>query len=285
MKKYNWCRKKVDDKEAIENNIFKQIKLLKGNSYQISQYNPYSITFVISGKISYKKDENSLSPILDDKLAIMIDNLDISLFAIEDSEIIICNLANNLKIQPCFGHEIGLNEDSACNCNTVIIEINSLIHVFLSSIDLYTNMPPNCFNYQELKRLELLILLKIRYPQSRFSYLLPPEDLPEFNFRSLILNNYKTVKNVKELANLTNTSMSTFTRKFKLNFGMSFSQWKKSHIANNVYREIKFTTKSFKNIAVENNFSSQAHFNRFCKKQYGKTPGELRNLKDYNKLY
>ena len=79
MKKYNWCRKKVDDKEAIENNIFKQIKLLKGNSYQISQYNPYSITFVISGKISYKKDENSLSPILDDKLAIMIDNLDIVL--------------------------------------------------------------------------------------------------------------------------------------------------------------------------------------------------------------
>ncbi|WP_446784349.1 helix-turn-helix domain-containing protein [Macellibacteroides fermentans] len=59
----------------------------------------------------------------------------------------------------------------------------------------------------------------------------------------------------------------------------------KKKVVINVYREIKFTTKSFKNIAVENNFSSQAHFNRFCKKQYGNTPKELRNFYDNNKLY
>ena len=227
MKNYNWLNQKTDENKTIDNDIFKQIRLSKKESYQISQYNPYSITFVISGKIVYRKDDKYQNPILDDQSAIIVDNQDISLLAIEDSEIIICNLANNLKIYPCFGHEIDLKEDSHYNINIVIIEVNSLIHVFLASIDLNLNTSQNYFNYQEIKRLELLFLLKRLYPQSRFSYLLPPEDLNEFDFKTLVIKNYKEVKNVKELANLTHTSMSTFSRKFKLNFGISFSQWKK----------------------------------------------------------
>lgn len=227
MRNYNWLNQITDENKTIDNNIFKQIRLSKGESYHISQYNPYSITFVIKGKIAYRKDDKYQNQMLNDQVAIIIDNLDISLSAVEESEIIICNLANNFKIYPLFGHEADLKEDSHYNSNSVIIEINSLIQIFLSSIDLYLTMSPDFFNYQEIKRMELLFLLKKLYPQSKFSYRLPPEDLHEFDFKTLIKNNYRKVKNVKELANLTNTSMSTFSRKFKLNFGMSFSQWKK----------------------------------------------------------
>lgn len=227
MRNYNWLNQKTDENKTIDNDIFKQIRLSKGDSYEVSQYNPYSITFVTSGRITYRKDDKFQNPILDNQSAIVVDNLDISLFAVEDSEIIICNLADNLKIYPSFGHETDRNEDSRFSSDIVIIEINSLIHVFLSSIDLYLNTSPNCFNYQEIKRLELLFLLKKLFPQSRFSYLLPPEDSYELDFKTLVITNYRKVNNVKELANLTHTSISTFTRKFKLNFGMSFSEWKK----------------------------------------------------------
>ncbi len=278
MRNYNGLYQEADNSETVDQDIFYRIKLLKGDIYPISQYSPFSVTFVIRGKITYNKNNDSRNAILDDQLAIIINRPDISISAIEDCEIIICNLANNLKICPCFALKTDKDESVFSNFRIEIIEINSLIHNFLSSMDLYLNVPENCFNYQEIKRLELLFLLKKLYPQSKFCNLLSTNDLQEVDFKTLIINNYSRVKNVKELANLTYSSMSTFSRKFKINFGLPFNKWKKKQIANDVYKEIKYTKKSFKNIATENDFASQAHFNRFCKKHYGNTPSELRNL-------
>lgn len=278
MRNYNELYQKDVNNGTIDKEIFNRIKLLRGDIYPISQFSPFSITFVIRGKISYSKDNDSRNAILDDQLAIIIDRPDISISAIEDCEIIICNLVNNLKICPCFVLKTDKHEYTFINYRIEIIEINSLIRTFLSSMDLYLNVPGDCFNYQEIKRLELLFLLKRLYPQTKFSNLLSTEDLQEVDFKTLIINNYSRVKDVKDLANLTYSSMSTFSRKFKINFGLPFNKWKKKQIANDVYKEIKYTKKSFKNIAAENNFASQAHFNRFCKKHYGNTPGELRNI-------
>ncbi len=83
-------------------------------------------------------------------------------------------------------------------------------------------------------------------------------------------------KTVKELAQLTNYSVSGFEKKFKRVFNTSAGNWLKQQKSTIIFNDISNGSDSFKNISYQNGFSSISHFNNYCKLHFSKTPGEIR---------
>lgn len=120
-----------------------------------------------------------------------------------------------------------------------------------------------CIYYFEIKIKELL----------NFFYPLLTKDT---HFSDIILRNYNKVKTVKDLADLTHYSISGFEKRFKRVFGISPYKWLKKQKAKNIYREINYSVKTFKEISLEYDFTSPSHLNNFCKTNFGDTPGNIR---------
>ena len=73
-----------------------------------------------------------------------------------------------------------------------------------------------------------------------------------------------------------NMTCDLFSKRFKKVFGKTPYRWMLEGRGQNAYREITATKKVFKQIAADNGFNSDTQLTRYFKKEYGKTPSELR---------
>ncbi len=128
----------------------------------------------------------------------------------------------------------------------------------------------------ELKLQELFLLLRAYYSKEELSRFFSPMQYCEQSFYSIIINNFENAKTVKELAQLTNYSVSGFEKKFKRVFNTSAGNWLKQQKSTIIFNDISNGSDSFKNISYQNGFSSISHFNNYCKLHFSKTPGEIR---------
>ena len=93
-----------------------------------------------------------------------------------------------------------------------------------------------------------------------------------------VYKNWRNALTVSEMANKFNMSNKAFSSRFYKLFGKTPLRWIIDEKSRIIYNEIKNTEKLFKYIAIEFNFSSESHFTNFCKKEFGKTPTEIRNV-------
>ena len=153
---------------------------------------------------------------------------------------------------------------------------NKIIDDWLKSIVNSVSAGLRCTYFQELKQKEILYYLRASYSKEDLFAFFSPILNSDTAFSNLIHQNYASIKTLDELAKITNYSMSGFKRKFKKVFSTSPAMWIEHKKAKKIYHEINCTSKSFKEIAVEYDFSSPAHFDRFCRKMYNLSPGSLR---------
>ena len=73
--------------------------------------------------------------------------------------------------------------------------------------------------------------------------------------------------------------VSIFGVKFKEVFGTSPYQWMMSRKSEQIYHKLVYGSESLREISEEFRFGSVQHFNDFCKKRFGMTPGKLRSQK------
>lgn len=124
----------------------------------------------------------------------------------------------------------------------------------------------------------------------RFSMQQLPEFLPEgyryeFNLLPIRPRLQEYLHNLRhlledglgEFAELANTSIDTFKRRFKEAFGEPAYKWMTRRKAEHVYRDLALTTKSIADIAEQFHFSSIPYLTTFCKQHLGKTPQQIRN--------
>lgn len=149
---------------------------------------------------------------------------------------------------------------------------------FVLNTKTYLSSNMDCTHLYRIKRKELFFLMRAYYPKETLYSFFFPLIGRDIDFKLLVLANYLD-KNMKELALLTNCSLSTFQRRFKDNFGVPFYQWMLNQKAYLIYDEVRYSDKPLLEIAYENNFSSPMHFNRFFRTKYGITPGEIRKNK------
>ena len=81
------------------------------------------------------------------------------------------------------------------------------------------------------------------------------------------------------IAAIAGLSTSRFGVKFKEVFGTSPYQWMMSRKSEQIYHKLVYGSESLREISEEFRFGSVQHFNDFCKKRFGMTPGKLRSQK------
>ena len=136
-----------------------------------------------------------------------------------------------------------------------------------------------CHKFLRMKITELMFLLRVYYPKESLADFFYPILNKDMEFANVILANWANVKNKTELAALTNLSPSRFGVKFKEVFGISPYQWLISQRSERIYYDLVYTNQTLKEISENFKFGSVQHFNDFCKKQFGKTPGQIRENK------
>jgi AraC-like DNA-binding protein len=160
---------------------------------------------------------------------------------------------------------------------TPFLKINEQIEAYINSFLPSWQKGLRCNFYLELKIKEFFFILRSCTPKEDLIAFFTPLLSDDMEFYRLVLEKYSSIKTAKELASVTNYSVAGFDKKFKKVFGMSARKWMTKQLADNIYHEIKCTTKSFIQISKEFGFSSSAHLCSFCKTTFNSTPKIIRN--------
>jgi AraC-like DNA-binding protein len=134
----------------------------------------------------------------------------------------------------------------------------------------------------EIKEKELFLLLRSCYTQEEIITLLYPV-IGMSDFKNFILKNYPKVRNVAELVRISGMGRTAFDYTFRNVFGTSARQWMLTQMARQVQYKALKPEITIKDLIKEFKFDSASHFNRFCRKQFDCTPGEL--IKNSGKRY
>lgn len=161
---------------------------------------------------------------------------------------------------------------------------NKMINIFFSNLAEYASHFKSQ-EFIEIKEKELFYILFSYYSNVDLYTLFYEIASYDSNFKAFVIKNHLKVRGVSELAQLSGFSLSTFKRRFIENFGESVYSWMQKQKSKHIIHLFKNEKVIFSEIITSYGFSSPSHFTRFCKKYYGVTPSELREMvKDENFL-
>lgn len=154
--------------------------------------------------------------------------------------------------------------------------------MFLQTIETYL-----CDNKEgdliwNIKHQEILYLFTKYYNKDDLYKFFYPLYSDFVSFKSLVFTHADSAKDCRELAERCGYGLKTFRRTFKLDFGKPALQWLHERKAAQIKHQILSLDISFKEIIYQFNFTSASHFNKFCKKNLGETPTNLREKFAYN---
>ena len=156
------------------------------------------------------------------------------------------------------------------------LEIKDRLYRFLELLECYLKDGANCIQFHEIKLKELFWNIRFYYSRqelANFFYMIIGRSQ---DFKNKVLNNYKSCRTVKELASACDISLSAFKRQFSAEFGEAPAEWMQKQLLGEIKYKLSVTDLPLGTIANELEFSSLAHFSRFCKRCLGCSPRELR---------
>jgi AraC-like DNA-binding protein len=200
-----------------------------------------------------------------------------SLEIIEESTFIVFKLEKGLRFCANFSIEqLSKVESDEKEKEIYILEINSIIEIYLSQLAEFLNNKFCCDFLLDLKLREFLYLLRSYYPVQQLRAFFSPILSEDYLFSANVRKIYYPKITVKEMASKMHYSVSGFEKKFKKVFSMSPIEWMNMQLAIAIYHELSCSIKTFSELSYEFGFSSPSHFHNFCKKTFKKTPGNIR---------
>lgn len=133
-----------------------------------------------------------------------------------------------------------------------------------------------CRNIIDLKLEEAFFVISAYYKPEDIGELLAPLLRREIDFKEFVYQNFLNVDTVQDLADLRGLSIRSFNTEFKETFGVPPYRWMLTEKSKHIEERLADPTVPFSDIIEEFRFSSPSHFTVFCKRQFGKTPTELR---------
>lgn len=250
--------------------------LMKSREYaNIRSYGQCLFVFLLSGKLEVTLEDKNTIEMQDSKMYSLGYDQSIGIKSIEESTIILLtfdkpkvlcdefNLLNLKKHLP--------DEDSPLR----VLPIRKQVYDFLNVMQSYLEKKMLCKHLQGIKQSEFFFIMRGFYTKAENAMFFYPLIESRDSFRAQVIEKAKTVETVKELAKACNMTTKTFTRKFKETFNQTPKQWmlarKKQEIKIEVLR-----TDNFKELQKKVGFSSYAHLNDYCIKQFDKTLKQLR---------
>ena len=159
------------------------------------------------------------------------------------------------------------------------LEINARMWHLLDGIGDCLSDGVKCGSYFDLKIKEFFLMLRIYYPKEDirdFLYLLLSGDTA---FSEYVRQKWHRFRTVAEMAESLRMTPRKFSAKFKEVFGQTHYSWMTEGRARIIRQQLTTTGKPLKQLAIENGFSTVAEFTKFCKKELGKTPTNIRTKK------
>jgi len=268
------CRHFYENKEEL---LFSPLHITKGNKQKAIKIKETTILFLLKGELllSYNNLINKKLQVDEMILFSPLHTLDIT--ATEDVYGILCKFGTQVQICDNFSLEsLAPFAEMEENSHTPLIR-NKWIKDFLTTIETFLEDNLLCNRLFEIKKEELFQLLKNTYSLTELAAFFYPILNKDVFFKEAVIKNYHQVRNVTELAEKMGYSVSGFKKKFLRCFGTPAYTWMQQQRAAVVLKELKEKKKTIKEIFISNQFSSQSHFYEFCKKNFGKTPGQIRN--------
>lgn len=156
------------------------------------------------------------------------------------------------------------------------LEVNGIMEKYLEALLLYIGAGAKCKCFYLIKIKELFYIFRWFYPKETlvefFQYALKGGS----EFAGFIMDSWHKYKSVGELAEAMNYTVSGFEKRFKRVFGVSPYRWMNSQKAERIFHQVRTTDLTFKQISANFGFTSLTRFNDFCKANFGKPPGDIR---------
>jgi AraC-like DNA-binding protein len=193
-------------------------------------------------------------------------------------------LTKSFRIEELYTNK--LNNDSAVvnqNNDLFLLNITPPLKHFLIGLNDFILNGVNCKCYYDAKIKEMAILLRAYYSIQDLQQLFQSILSMDTEFFEYIRKNIHLYSTVNELAEANNMTPKTFSRKFTKIFGESPIRWMINEKARKIHSELRYGQKPIGQIADEYGFLAHAHFNKFCKRELGKNPTEIRAEKSIKK--
>lgn len=270
------CRK-------TEKPVIEVVKMVRGIS-KVTDLTYHKIIFIIEGKVRLFSKENPEHQVAKGKMLFLLAGNRYSYSALEGSTVILfrvqapINLCNNFSLEDLYMHVNKKleKEYKPENSNFGELEIAPQIWQLLNTISESIKDGVTCHYWLEIKVKEFFLLLKSYYTKEKiykFLYLILSNDIV---FSEQVRQHWNKFQTARELAVFLNLTTKKFTARFTAVFGQTPYQWMLQERARIVHVEIISTEKQFKQIAMENGFVSESSFTRFCRKEFNKTPTQVR---------
>lgn len=127
-----------------------------------------------------------------------------------------------------------------------------------------------------LKLEEMFMYLKAYFTEEELRQFFRPLAGIDIEFVTCVMDSYKQTTCVSEMASRLMMSRITFSRRFLSSFGVTAAKWLRDMRNRELLKLIVSTDASFTEIAYDMGFSSSAYLTEYCRKNWGKTPTQLR---------
>lgn len=256
---------------------FKVLQFTENDIPQLINVDRSVIIFLVKGKalVTCNSHKNKMQEA--GEMALLPRNSCCYVKVLEDSTVISCSFIQNIDFcsRFSFGHLIEFIPENYIYDFT-LLPVNERVGQFITLLKDCLDDGLSCVHFHELMEKELFILLRAYYSKEKLATFFYPLLGKDIDFKDFVLTHYLSIGDLPEFASHANLSIDTFKRRFKEAFGESAHKWITQRKSELIYRDLTMTEKSFTEIAVEYKMSSQAYLSTFCKRQFGKSPQELR---------
>ena len=264
--------------ELPTNATFKVLEFAPNNKTKIIEVDRSVIIFLLEGKVQVSCNSYSDKIHQKGQIALLPRNSSCYIKVLEHSVVVSCSCVQNMNFCDRFSFttlQHFLPEKFKYDFCLLPITERIMEFVVLTKNCLNDNL--DCVHFHELLSKEMLILFRAYYSKEELATFFHPLLGKELDFKDFVLANFLKVKDLTEFADLAHLSIDTFKRRFKETFEMPSHKWIALRKSEFIYRDLIATNKSFADIAMQYNLSSQAYLSTFCKRFFEKTPQEIRN--------
>jgi len=249
-------------------------KIETNGTLSVEKPREHVILFVLKGKVEAASSNEAPIDVEQNEMLILpsITNTSIANLHSSESQILLCRFSlSSLFSDRKIVDEITLNDINDDPINKKL-HFSKTISTFILLLYRYHEDKIETDYLMELKRRELSLLLFKTYSKQQLAHFFNAFLSKDVSFKQVVVENCQKVKNVQELAVMTNNSVSGFIKRFKRTFNESPYRWMQQQRAANILRDIKNGEKSLQELAVDYKFSSYQHFASFCKRHFKMPP-------------
>lgn len=257
-------------------NGFKYMEVKKGMVLNVKNKQDKHLFFFLSGRIRVRCNEFLGREFGAGEMIFLPKSADSQGDVLEDTTFIILtydesiHLCDRVSLQPI----IKASKQIVYDFNS--LPICPIVWQYLDLLSVYLQDGINCFHLHEIKKKEIFLLFMVYYKTEELANFFYPMLGQSLDFRSKVMEHYLTVKTAEELAGICGYSVRRFNELFTAEFGDSPYNWILKQKSKHIIGKLALENVCFKDIIVEFGFSDASHFTRYCLKQFGKTPMQLR---------